>query len=648
MDIIVLVKFVADIENIPEDAWDKENGTLLRGKLQMVANPLDDRALEMAFFFRKNSGGRVFVVSMGPPSAEEVCRRAIAYGADKAILVSDPSFGGADTIATARTLAAAIKKIVDEFNLSSPLVIAGMQSPDGDTAQVPLQVAEFLKFPVLPYVSSFSYQNNDFFIETLQPIGRREFKLSRVPAMLTVTNFVPTLPFFTQLEKMAEAAETTVEIWNNEKIGVDKKHIGLNGSYTRVVKIFSPEDNGRTGLAIDFSEEEILKIKIPEMLSKIENFLKTGEKNSGNKILEANKISTSEPHYNGDVAVFCELENKNIVGGSLELLGQARLLAEKLGSKSVALVVSEKISLEMISELESAGAEKIIHISQSTSDHFIVEEYSEALISAIKSNAPQIVLVSATLAGRVIAPLVAARLEAGLTADCTGLEISDFSTNFKGEKIHLGKILHQTRPALGGNIMATIVALRGKENGAPQMATVRPGVFPKQVFATQNISPTKLIPQKNPSKDHFSLVVKENEKQEQLDKISLDECEVIVCVGVGIGDKSNLEKLAIPLSEAIANKWGVKTGLACTRAAMEAGFLPYSNQVGQTGKVVKPPIYIAIGVSGAIQHQIGMENSGMIISINPDEDAPIKNVSDYYLKAGIEEAIPVIIKALTQ
>ncbi len=698
MDTIVLVKHVADVEKIPEDAWDRDRGTLRRHLLQMVANPLDDRALELGLRIARNGGGRLVVLSMGPPQAEEVCRRAIAYGADRAILLSDGAFAGADTIATARTLAAAIERIVREGIVDAPLVIAGMQSPDGDTAQVPVQVAAFLRYPLVPYVTAWGRagESRGLTFETLRSRGRSTVALNAPPAVLTTTSFAPELPFYTTLERIGTAAEAEVLRWDRTDLGLDERQIGLAGSLTRVVRIFAPEKRDRAGYRVDFGGETDPLQELPIVLEELREYLTSGgasmagegrpagderpagydqpegsdrpvdheQPKDGDRLPghdqrenhgESQPFSAASSFYRGECLVLCE-RSGGITPGSRELLGASASLAEELGTTTIALVPGT-VSDDELADLARAGADRVVAMPGVDPDRLRPEEYARAIIDLVRRTGPQILLVPATLTGRVIAPLVAAQLGAGLTADCTGLRIDDHVGRAGGRETVYRKVLFQTRPALGGNVMATIVSLRGRENNTPQIATARPGVFSEidrgdavaelDVFEPGTVTPRIAITE-IAAGDHTTVdqpVSTEGDGTAGED-VPLDECDVIVSVGLGIGGVENVDTLARPLVRALERAWGVTVGLGCSRAAMEAGYLPYARQVGQTGKTVKPRVYIALGISGAVQHRVGMEGAGRILSINSDTEAPLFSHSDYVIRASCREAVPVLLKLL--
>ncbi len=740
MDFFVLVKYVADVERIPEDAWDTERGLLRRGMLRMVANPLDDRALQLALDIRNRTTaphrhdagreatgrGRVVVLSMGPPQAEEICRRALAHGADHAVLLSDRAFAGADTIATARTIAAALQRLVADCTVHTPLVVAGMQSPDGDTAQVPIQVAALMEYPLIPYVTAWSEATAGLSFETLQPVGRSRLTLCRAPALATVTAFLPGLPRYVSLQRMSRASEAHVPIWGREDVGVAEAQAGLAGSRTRVVEIFSPPRTGRRGYRVEFGGAREPLEELPLVLEQLERYLRTGG------VAEAGDESADTPpapdgadqtrgapaggkapdvaaggeapdgesgavsYYRGECVVMCERDGDSgeVSRGSRELLGVAAGLAEQLATRTTALVLGEVRQAEQ-ALLARLGADRVVSVRSEFSQTFVAEEHARAAAYALRKIRSQVVLVPATLTGRVVAPLLAAYLGAGLTADCTGLKIADYRGRAGGRHTVYRQVLFQTRPALGGNVMATIVSLRGRENGAPQMVSARPGVFTpieregvsaavevltptcgelemigseatnselinSEAVGSETMSSKTIAVRVAPRGDGVAAASGGRVEPEngpaaaprtagsvpRRDEPPLEECDVIVSVGLGIGGKENVDRLARPLIRALEQAWGVTVGLGCSRAAMEAGYLPHSVQVGQTGKTVKPQVYIALGISGAVQHRVGMENAGRILSINSDDEAPLFSSSDYVIRARCEDAVPVLLQLL--
>ncbi|HOJ49221.1 MAG TPA: electron transfer flavoprotein subunit alpha/FixB family protein [Spirochaetota bacterium] len=322
-------------------------------------------------------------------------------------------------------------------------------------------------------------------------------------------------------------------------------------------------------------------------------------------------------NYRG-VLVFAEQREGNLQNVALELLGEARKIANKLNVEVSALLVGHKIE-KLADALFEYGADKVYVVDDKDYNYYSTDHYAHVFTEAIKQLKPEIVLIGATSIGRDLAPRVSARLGTGLTADCTSLDVDV-------EK----RLLLQTRPAFGGNVMATIIC----PNHRPQMATVRPGVMEKNYEKGRTGKVEKLNIPKIESKVKVLNVVKEAKKA-----VSLSEAKVIVAGGRGVGSKEGFK-----LIEELAKVLGGEVG--ASRAAVEAGYITKDHQVGQTGQTVKPELYIACGISGAIQHLAGMQSSRTIIAINKDPNAPIFKVCDYGIVGEIKEVIPALIEEL--
>ena len=322
--------------------------------------------------------------------------------------------------------------------------------------------------------------------------------------------------------------------------------------------------------------------------------------------------------YRG-VWVFAEQRKGRVQSVVYELLGKGRELAEQLKVELAAVLLGEKRE-ERAQELIGYGADKVYLVDHEKLKDFRDDSYADVLVDVIGEYKPEIVLAGATSIGRSLIPKVAARLETGLTADCTGLDIDE-------EK----KILLQTRPAFGGNIMATIIC----PNHRPQMATVRHKVMKEAPFDRNRkgeIIRIEVDPKRIPSRTE---VIKMVESMEET--VLLEEADIIVSGGRGLGAPENFK-----LIEELAKTLGGAVG--ASRATVDAGWIPYAHQVGQTGKTVCPKIYIACGISGQIQHLAGMQSSRVIVAINKDPDAPIFNVATYGIVGDLFEVVPALIK----
>jgi len=321
-----------------------------------------------------------------------------------------------------------------------------------------------------------------------------------------------------------------------------------------------------------------------------------------------------------NVYVFAEQRGGVIQPVALELIGKARDLAGALGSKVVAMLAGYNVE-HLIQPLFEYGADEVVVTDHIELKDYLTEQYAQSIYQIITAMRPDIVLFGATTIGRDLAPRLSARLATGLTADCTKLEISE------------DKQLMMTRPAFGGNLMATIMCTEHR----PQMSTVRPGVMPKR---DPEPGRTGSIVRFETKFDHSKIRVKLLEEvREEKNKIDITEAKILVSGGRGVGCKEGFAKL-----QELAEVLGAE--VSASRAMVDAGIMPHDRQVGQTGKTVRPDLYLALGISGAIQHLAGMEESGFIVAVNKDKFAPIFNVSDIGIVGDVNKIVPLLAERL--
>lgn len=321
-----------------------------------------------------------------------------------------------------------------------------------------------------------------------------------------------------------------------------------------------------------------------------------------------------------DIYVFAEQREGKIQGIALELLGKARDLATITGQQVVAILAGYQVT-DKASELIAYGADKVLVVDEIELADYLTEPYTQAIARVIQDYKPAIFLIGATTMGRDLGPRLSARVTTGLTADCTRLEIGE-----EGE-------LLMTRPAFGGNLMATIVCKDHK----PQMSTVRPGVMQKADRDVSRKGDVEIVKVDfDTSKFRVKLI-----RQVKADKGLLDiaDAKILVSGGRGVNSSENFEKL-----KQLAHVLGAE--VSASRAMVDAGVIPHERQVGQTGKTVRPDLYIACGISGAIQHLAGMEESGYIIAVNKDKYAPIFQVADLGIVGDVNKIVPLLAERL--
>lgn len=326
------------------------------------------------------------------------------------------------------------------------------------------------------------------------------------------------------------------------------------------------------------------------------------------------------------VMVYVQQNEGKAAEVSLELICKARELAAKLKT-DVSAVIFGKTEAEEIQRLAYFGADKVYTIEDSRLNYYSSVPYSKLLIRVINERKPQIVLVGATLEGRDLAPRVASNLNTGLSADCTGLQIGDHSENGKVYK----DILYQITPAFGGNVISTIISPEKK----PQMATVREGVMRLNELDTSRKAEIIQIAADLTEEDFPSRILSRVSEEKT---VNLKKARIIVAGGMGVGSKKNFE-----LIRQLAHTLGAEVG--ATRPAVDQGFIGHDHMIGQTGITVRPNLYIACGISGAVQHRTGMDASARIIAINSDPNAPIFGIAHYGIVGDLTQVIPMFIKA---
>jgi electron transfer flavoprotein alpha subunit len=694
---IVLVKQVPDVTKINDNCFNPETGTLIRAKLPSVLNDLDSQALSLASSMRRmqNGTGKLVLLTMGPPMADEVLRYGLRRGADAAVLLTDKAFGGADTVATASPLSSAIRRVARDFFEGSDdfYIVCGMQSVDGDTAQVPPQIAEGLGVTCLTYITRVERRNDRFEFTRITAGGSQVLAPKRLPAVLTIAKYDPPLfPSFAA-SRRAMSASAVVK-WGASD--VQAALLGLEGSKTSVFKVFQPDKSKRKCVALtdasDFvrmvvdafrsdeggnenkagvRSEYLLPSKRRSLLDRrfeaaprdfvsfdfLGGLLKQmGLSSKGDLTPEekASVVAKSEGKFTknqledllassreqmlsfpGEIWVMAEHNQGKLHAATLELLGKARDLAGLLDAAAGAVLAGHGIG-HLSADLIAGGADKVYLLDHPLLEDFDPQPWRKAVAGAVEKFRPGIFLFGATAQGRTLAPLVSYRTKNGLTADCTGLDIRDMTL-----KRRLG-LLFQTRPALGGNIMATIFT----KNSTTQMATARPGVFKSiapDASASRRGSVINVVADLSESDVSWEII-----RNEVAGAAANFNAEVIVSGGKGVRTRPNYAHLIGILTDALSKKLETPVEKGASRAAVEQGFIERAYQVGQTGTAVSPKIYLALGISGAIQHMIGIANTKTIFAVNNDPNAPIFKQCDYYLVGNVEEIVPKLVEALKE
>lgn len=329
-----------------------------------------------------------------------------------------------------------------------------------------------------------------------------------------------------------------------------------------------------------------------------------------------------------EVWVFVEQEKCVLNPVALELLGKARELADRLETRVGALLLGYRCG-GLVDRLAAHGADRVYVVDHPALETYRTLPYARVIGDLVCEHQPQIVIYGATLIGRDLAPRIASQLKTGLTADCTDLQIGDYDDPFTGR--HLERILYQIRPAFGGNVIATIVGPHHR----PQMATVREGVMKLIYPDGHRKADTVYVTPRLSQAEEIVQVLDRHCVQRTVD---LRKAQIIVSGGAGVGGKEGFDLL-----RELADVLGGAVG--ASRAAVDAGYISKDHQVGQTGTTVRPRLYIACGISGAVQHRAGMQESAKIIAINTDSDAPIFSIAHYRIVGDLHQVVPMLIRA---
>jgi electron transfer flavoprotein alpha subunit len=621
LHIVVCVKHVPDAADI---RFDPITLNLIREGVPSIVNPFCLNAIEEAVRLKEKLGATITAVAMGPLQAQEGLREALAMGVDKAIMVSDREMAGADTLATSYTLWKSIATIGNENPFD--LILTGKVAIDGETGQVPPGLAVRFDIPIISNVTKIekidpqsktivAKHRFDDGIETVQ---------AKLPAVLTVTEEANKPRKFT-IEGMLKAERTQIEVWNKEKIQADPNLLGLKGSPTIVKKVFPPPGR-KQGEVFDGTNDPqgaakwlTQKLIGAHVLGKGRQDTATpvSQTSNGNNVITQ---GAGNGKY-GEVWIFVEHFHGKSIQVPWELLGEGKRLAKIYGTKLGALVIGNKVE-HLAKEAFVHGADKVYLVEDERLEDYRTQPYAVAMQEAVRKFKPEALLVGGTVRGRDLAGSAATFLETGLIADCTGLDIDLETGTFMG-----------TRPDYGGNLMSTIICPKQR----PTMASVRPRVM-KSLPPNEGRDGEIVRVPPNLKPDDLNTEVTEFVPIERVG-IRLEDAQIIVSGGRGLGSAKNLA-----LVEELANVLHAQVG--ASRAAVRAGWIGPDHQVGQTGFTVRPRLYIAVGISGAIQHIVGIMNVDYIVAINRDPEAPIFKMANFGVIGDLFKIVPALIEEL--
>jgi len=615
-----------------------EDGLMDRTKAKSIINIDCSFALEAGLQLKSMlKDAKLIVCSMGPPSFEQSLKKAISMGYDEAYLLSDRKLGGSDTFATGLAISTMIKHLGFGKGANEDfIIVAGRQTSDGDTAHVPSQVAQNLDIPQATFIEHVEYKDGHVIARRIIEGGYQVLKLPKPCTLsLTPTGIPPRRP---SLVGAVKAKNTEVKILSVEDINLSDKKIGLSGSPTIVAKVVN----------IKSERAPVIMSKGDSISSQVENLI-TNMK-SGKNTLEKKEKKEAKAKVAPDgfervdfrdgasgILTWAELANGKITRPSLELLTPAKNLANSLekGTKVRTLLIGHDVE-NLAQELIYHGSDEVIVVDDERLEEYRILPFSSIFAQVIEKYNPEITLFAATTAGRELAPRTAVKTQSGVTADCTGLEIGEHIDR-KNKKV-FAPILESRRPTYGESKLATILGFH-----CPQISTARAGTFevPKRDESLKGI--VSSFKPKFDDDDFVTEIIKTVRGDGGLANIF--EADIIVSGGRGTAndDMALIKELTNALKEQ-----GINAEYASSRPMVDIGISEYARQVGQTGKTVRPKVYIAIGISGAIQHIAGMKESETIIAINIHPNESIFSNADFGLVGDYSDVVPELIKRVKE
>ena len=630
LTIISLIKQVP----LPSEMRMGEDGLMDRTKAKSIINIDCQFGLEAGLQLKKKyPDARLIVCSMGPKSFETSLRTAISMGYDEAFLLSDRKLGGSDTYATGLALSTMLKHLGFTKDSKEPFIIlAGRQTSDGDTAHVPSQVAENIGVPQATFVESVKPDGNGNVVAKRIIEGGYQMLKLPLPCVisLTPTGIPPRKP---SLSGAIRARHLNITTFGIDDIGLGTEKIGINGSPTIVVKVVNIVSERPPITMSEGQNEAALVESLIANLKKGGNVLEKKEITAKKEIEHPDFPDKDFRNGSRGILTWAEVTNGKISRPSLELLTPARNLATQLGNdtKVMTLIIGKNVK-PFAQTLIEHGSDEVIVVEDDKLEEYLVLPFSSIFAQVIKERKPEIALFAATTSGRELAPRIGMKTDSGVTADCTGLEIGEYID--KKEKVIYKPILESRRPTYGESKLATILGFV-----CPQISTARAGTFevPKSVEGRTGII-SSFKPVLN-EKDFVVEIVKTERGEGGLQ--NLFDADIIIAGGRGTtGDNLGLIKA---LAEAL-KKQGINAEWASSRPVVDEGVAEYARQVGQTGKTIRPKIYLAVGVSGAIQHIAGMKESEKIIAIDHNPKAHIFHYADFGIVGEYTDIIPELIE----
>lgn len=601
MKIVVCVKYVPVLNALK---FDPETKRLVRDGVPGEVSAFDARALCAAIALRAAHGGEVVALTMGPPAAREALDECLALGADRGVHVGDRALAGCDTLATARALAAALRRETPD------LILLGRASVDAETGQVGPEVAELLGLPQATGVRRL----------TIDPLARKfdaeretddgfETVSGPLPAVVTAAEDIAEERFASKADRQAAAAKPIVAVGLHE-LGLRPDEVGAAGSPTWVAGVEQVTVTRRAEMIADDSPEA-LAAALRERLMALGALAAKGD--------DRPSLPAQAPRSGPAVWVVVETGSGGVRAVTNELLAKAADLAAGLGGPVEAIVIGA--GAEHAGALAAAGADRILVAHGPGLMPYTTDAHAAVLAEAIRARQPRLVLLGSTVQGRDLAPRVAARLGLGLTGDAIDLDV-----DAEGR-------VRQLKPAFGGTIVAPILS-----RTRPEMATVRPGVLP--AARPELGRPVVVDPLPVPAVPG-RVRVSRVQPLADMGAAALDTADVVLGVGKGVGGLAGVEAIA---------RLGATLGaaLGASREVTDAGWLPKQHQIGMTGRSIAPRLYVALAISGTSEHMVGLRRAGTIVAVNKNPKAPIFKTVDLGVVADVAVLLPHLAGALAR
>jgi len=630
LTIISLMKQVP----LPSEMRMGDDGLMDRTKAKSIINIDCSYALEAGLQMKhEHPDAKLIVCSMGPPSFDASLKKAISMGYDEAYLLSDRKLGGSDTYATGLAISTMLRHLGFGKGLNEDfIIVAGRQTSDGDTAHVPSQVAENLGIPQATFIEVATLTDGHIEAKRIIEGGYQMMNLPLPCALsFTPTGIDPRRP---TLSGAVKAKNSKVTVFSIDDVNLSDENIGLSGSPTIVAKVANiTSERAPIKMCEGHGETELVESLI-ENIKSGKNTLEVKEK----KVAKAKKRPEGYEEIDfrdgaSGILTWAEVVNGKISRPSLELLTPAKNLASQLGAdiKVTTLLIGKNVG-DLAKELVAYGSDEVIVVDDERLEEYRILPFSSIFAQVIKEKKPEIALFAATTAGRELAPRIGVKTSSGVTADCTALEIGEHIDR-KNKKI-FAPILESRRPTYGESKLATILGFV-----CPQISTARAGTFE---VPTKEVDRDGIISEFSPELNDDDFITKIIETVRGEGGLqNLFEADIIVTGGRGaVGDDLKLIK---ELSSALNNQ-GINAEWAVSRPVVDDGLAEYARQVGQTGKTVRPKVYIAIGVSGAVQHIAGMKESETIVAINTNSKEPIFSNADFGIVGEYEDILTELIE----